>query len=119
MIWIAIGAVLASASWIGAQMLSKPNAELGLVIKDDFPVAFFQTRKNETRQLLARSAHRCQVKEYSTEMPPPDGFGTLYAPIDPNSKSSINCLLAVAKEWQLSVQIAEMKRPVAEKTEKK
>jgi len=100
-------------------MLSKPKPVIGLVIKDDFPAAFFETRKNETRQLLERSAHRCQVTEYSTEMPPPDGFGTLYAPVEPNSKSSINCLLAVAKEWQLSVQIAEMKRPVADETEKK
>ena len=100
-------------------MLSKPKAQLGLVIKDDFPVAFFETRKSETRQLLERSAHRCEVREYSTEMPPPDGYGTLFVPIERNSKSSINCLLAMAKEWQLSVQIAEMKRPVAEDTEKK
>jgi len=99
-------------------MLSKPKIALGLVIEDDFPAAFFETREGETRQLLARSAHRCQVRNYLTEMPPPDGYGTLSVPIEANSNSSINCLLAVAKEWQLSVKIAEMRRPAAEETEK-
>lgn len=115
--WIAMGAAVASASWFLANALSKSEKEPALVVWDNMPDTLYEKRKNEAQDLLPRSAHKCKIAQFTYDAPIPDGYGELFVPIGRNSPDTINCMLDIAKEWQLTVRFTnEFESSMTDKT---
>ncbi|MBL9066594.1 MAG: hypothetical protein JNN10_09915 [Sphingopyxis sp.] len=115
--WIAVGAGLASSSWILSNALSESKKESALVLWDDMPDALYETRQVEAEDLLPRSAHQCKIAQFTYDAPIPDAHGELFVPIGRNSPDTINCMLDIAKEWQLTVRFTnDFEASMTEKT---
>lgn len=115
--WIAMGAAAASASWLLVDALWESEKESALVVWDNMPDALYEKREVEAQDLLPRSAHQCKIVQFTYDAPIPDGYGELFVPTGRNSPDTINCLLDIAKEWQLTVRFTnEFESSMAEKT---
>ncbi len=74
------------------------------MVWDNFSDELYEKRKAEAEDLLPRSAYQCKIGQFTYNAPIPDGYGELFVPIGRNSPNAINCLLDIAKEWQVTVR---------------
>lgn len=104
--WIALGAALSSAAFLGARYIPSGDADAGavekpyLMIWDDSQVEYGpEDMTAEARELPARRsirlAHQCGAKKITNRPPAgPDDFAAIYIPAGFEDQAVVGCI-----EW--------------------